>query len=429
MASRLVALALCLFIPRWLWIGSYTASKQPSLRAYRSSRRAEKEEKDIEDELDSKDWREFRARLVQQETLGNTNISLKKAEKWAYESPIIEQGAILLSSPNDHFCINQQYFHKNVIFLVQHGTGIEGFTKGVILNRPTAFTTNDLESLKLQNFSHEGADDWNVWCGGDCQGINSRLGSVPVEYSVLHGLERLKDCSETITNGVYSINLDDAKALVAAGKADKDDFLLLVGYCGWTDGQLQSELDRQDTWTMASIDPSLLLGQLREEQAPVCTCLNTHIACVWKVLKGAFLLNAWWNERQCFRTLKGGFTQKNCKGRAGWHLHRRWCWWWAGYVGKAVQSTWPKVRDYSERVQGKRSNRFFHFNWFLLNLYCCFWTIKYWACTCNCKVLQLPCSGDPCSGKWRKWSLRWNASKVDQSMSYTHKIQPRALRS
>ena len=55
------------------------------------------------------------------------------------------------------------------------------FTKGVILNRPTAYSTLDLEnSLKIENFSHEGVDDWNVWCGGDCQGINSR-GRIPPE--------------------------------------------------------------------------------------------------------------------------------------------------------------------------------------------------------------------------------------------------------
>eukprot|EP00438_Fugacium_kawagutii_P025181 Skav201053 [mRNA] locus=scaffold215:157844:158170:- [translate_table: standard] len=47
----------------------------------------------------------------------------------------------------------------------------------------------------------------------------------------------------------------------------QDDFLLLVGYCGWGEGQLQGELNNQDTWTMASVDPKQLLGQLRSEQA------------------------------------------------------------------------------------------------------------------------------------------------------------------
>ncbi|CAJ1345371.1 unnamed protein product [Effrenium voratum] len=212
------------------------------------------------------DWREFRARLVQQELSREAEvdaISLKKAEQWAYESPIIEQGSILLSAPSDHFCMNQQYFHKNVIFLVRHS---DEFTMGVILNRPTALSTNDIESEAALGFSQE-MDDWNVWCGGDCQGINDRGSRVPLEYSVLHGMEQLAESSQTITQGVYAIELDKAKELVAAGEVDKDDFLLLVGYCGWHSGQLQGELDRGDTWTMASVDPRSLLGQLRDEQA------------------------------------------------------------------------------------------------------------------------------------------------------------------
>lgn len=223
---------------------------------------------DTEIAEDSEDWQEFRARLVQQEQGAGANadgISQKKAEQWAYEMPVIEQGSILLSAPNDHFAINQQYFHKNVIFLVTH---TDDFTKGVILNRPTAFSTADVETQfkNLVNFSHEGADDWNVWCGGDCQGINERE-DIPPEYSVLHGLKSLADRSEKITQGVYSIGLEDAKKLVAAGEADKDDFLLLVGYCGWSPGQLQGELDRSNAWTMASIDPRTLLGELRTAQS------------------------------------------------------------------------------------------------------------------------------------------------------------------
>ena len=223
-----------------------------------------------DDDPASADWQEFRARLVQQERGESSSeidgISLKKTEQWAYEMPVIEQGSILLSAPNDHFAINQQYFHKNVIFLVAHS---DDFTKGVILNRPTAFSTNDVETTfkNLKNFSHEGADDWNVWCGGDCQGINERSGDIPPEYSVLHGLKSLADRSEKITAGVYSIGLEEAKKLVSAGEADKDDFLLIVGYCGWSPGQLQGELDRSDTWTMASIDPQTLLGELRTAQS------------------------------------------------------------------------------------------------------------------------------------------------------------------
>ena len=63
----------------------------------------------------------------------------------------------------------------------------------MILNRPTAYSTLDLEtSLKFDNFSHEGVDDWNVWCGGDCQGINSR-GRIPPEPGAELGTGRIDD--------------------------------------------------------------------------------------------------------------------------------------------------------------------------------------------------------------------------------------------
>jgi len=244
----------------------------------RVQRRASDDAEDAESSDSDVDWREFRARLVQQEQ-GDTveGISQKKTDRWAYESPVIEQGSILLSAPNDHFAINQQYFHKNVIFLVNHSND---FTKGVILNRPTAFSTTDVETTfkTLENFSHEGADDWNVWCGGDCQGINERGDRIPPEYSVLHGLKSLASYSEKITQGVYSIELEQAKKLVASGEADKDDFLLLVGYCGWGPNQLQSELDRSNTWTMASMDPGTLLGELRTAQSNLRKRINAASA-------------------------------------------------------------------------------------------------------------------------------------------------------
>ena len=34
------------------------------------------------------------------------------------------------------------------------------------------------------------------------------------------------------------------KFLVLTGQAKKEDFVLIVGYTGWSSGQLQDELDR-----------------------------------------------------------------------------------------------------------------------------------------------------------------------------------------
>lgn len=189
---------------------------------------------------------------------------------WAYATPLIEQGSLLLSAPSNHFSINQQYFHKTVIFIVEHTSS---FTRGVILNRPTAFNTGDLVEEAMVpvplEFILNRSDTWNVWCGGDCQGLNTK-GDGPeqqVSYCCLHTLERLGSMSMEIIKGAYLIDLAKARGLVAQGDADKDDFLLLVGYCGWAPGQLQGELDRGDTWTLAAADQRVLLGRLRDAQA------------------------------------------------------------------------------------------------------------------------------------------------------------------
>ena len=67
-----------------------------------------------------------------------------------YESPLIEQGSVILGGTQQEFgfALRQQYFHKSVMLLLQHD---DGFTKGIILNRPSAYEL----------------DGWRVWFGGD----------------------------------------------------------------------------------------------------------------------------------------------------------------------------------------------------------------------------------------------------------------------
>ena len=67
-----------------------------------------------------------------------------------YATPLIEQGSVILGGTDQEFgfALRQQYFHKCVILLLTHD---EGFTKGIILNRPSALTL----------------DGWRLWFGGD----------------------------------------------------------------------------------------------------------------------------------------------------------------------------------------------------------------------------------------------------------------------
>ena len=94
------------------------------------------------------DWREVRAKLVQQES-GSASAA-GEAGGFVYESPLIEQGSVILGGTQQEFgfALRQQYFHKSVMLLLQHD---DGFTKGIILNRPSAYEL----------------DGWRVWFGGD----------------------------------------------------------------------------------------------------------------------------------------------------------------------------------------------------------------------------------------------------------------------
>ena len=76
--------------------------------------------------------------------------SRRRHQGYVYESPLIEQGSVILGGTQQEFgfALRQQYFHKSVMLLLQHD---DGFTKGIILNRPSAYEL----------------DGWRVWFGGD----------------------------------------------------------------------------------------------------------------------------------------------------------------------------------------------------------------------------------------------------------------------
>jgi len=169
---------------------------------------------------------------------------------WAYETPLLEQGSVLLGGLEQSFgfALRQQYFHKCVVVLVQHD---DQFTKGLIVNRPSRRTL----------------DGWEVWLGGDvCEGgvfaadeadgdstrssSSSEASSSPFGgFSVLAGkpldvecLTALDGVSDEdgftkVVKGIRRCSFDTAKRLVAEGRARREDFWVFVGYAGWSPQQ------------------------------------------------------------------------------------------------------------------------------------------------------------------------------------------------
>merc|ERR1719247_1627460 len=113
----------------------------------------------------SDDYRDFRARLIARtKGEGLTESSDEKAveEGWAYETPLLEAGCVLLGGTKQDFGfgLRQQYFHKCVLLVTQHN---DSFTRGVIVNRPSRRTVKG----------------WTVWCGGTVEegGVFASSGS------------------------------------------------------------------------------------------------------------------------------------------------------------------------------------------------------------------------------------------------------------
>ena len=202
------------------------------------------------------DWREMRARLMAQAAAeGGATTPTKEDGGYVYESPLIEQGTVLLggTKQNFGFALRQQFFHKCVLLLLEHD---EQFTKGIILNRPSA--------LEM--------DGWRLWCGhgqvaegGLFVGEDAKMGEL--EINCLHSLEGLvaNKLSKRVIKGVSYTSLQGAKMMVQAGVAKQSDFYVCVGYSGWAPGQLQMEVDKRDSWYLASADSGTLLKELLKQ--------------------------------------------------------------------------------------------------------------------------------------------------------------------
>lgn len=257
-----------------------------------------------------RDWRDFRARLVQgsRSTTSSDGSAPEgpKTDGWAYSTDLLEQGSVLLSVPGDYWALRRQYFAKVVMLIVDHD---DQGTVGVVLNRPTELTAADVDLSDSELFTDslfqflgltQGLKDWKVWFGGDCEGLEC-AGRSPRHFC-LHTMERFAGNSNRVINGVYIMSFRQAKLLVVTGQAKKEDFMLVVGYTGWSRGQLQDELNRGDAWILGAADGALLLGDdSAEDGAPLqgrLERLNRREDSSGGLGDG---VNAWWRLYETFR--------------------------------------------------------------------------------------------------------------------------------
>ena len=144
-------------------------------------------------------------------------------------------GILLIADP----FLKDPNFLRTVVFLCEHR---EEGSVGFVLNRKFENTLDelmeDLEGYKLP-----------VYYGG------------PVQVDTIHFLHQCPDeipGSFRVTDGIYwGGELDKVITLIKHGKIDTNKIRFYIGYSGWSDGQLNEELNEK-TWVTVEATQKLV---------------------------------------------------------------------------------------------------------------------------------------------------------------------------
>jgi putative AlgH/UPF0301 family transcriptional regulator len=232
------------------------------------------------------DWREFRAKLVLNETGQLT-------ESWAYDAGLtIEKGSIVLgrveSSLGCHD-LRQPYFHKSAILIIDHD---DEFTKGIILNRPSNLILKDGDIVYLDEEGNRDATEgsnntWPMRYGGDMSGLFDESPEIVCLHSV--ATELGKKLSDEILPNVFVTSHLGACTLIDAGEATCESFNTFYGSSGWEPGQLKMEVER-GSWYMVEASSNTIWEGLkytaRETKDPRGAGLSSWKTLMEKIYKG-----------------------------------------------------------------------------------------------------------------------------------------------
>ncbi|MBL4585732.1 MAG: YqgE/AlgH family protein [Flavobacteriales bacterium] len=152
-----------------------------------------------------------------------------------------QTGRLLISEP----FMQDPYFKRAVIFITEHN---EKGSFGLIINKPIPMYLNEaIENAPV---------------------FDSKLGlGGPVQNETLYYLHLKGDLipnSVEVIDGVYwGGDFETIKKMMLANELQPNDIRLFVGYAGWGEGQLKSEMDTK-SWIVAKADKDLLFSKKPE---------------------------------------------------------------------------------------------------------------------------------------------------------------------
>jgi len=145
-----------------------------------------------------------------------------------------EKGKLLLAEP----FMQDPNFKRSVVLLCEHN---EQGTMGFIINKKTELSLNDV----VVDFPDFNAP---VYFGG------------PVQPNTLQFIHRGKPIENSIeiADGIYwGGSFEELKTLMSMNAIKAEDFIFLVGYCGWDEGQLGFE-QKENSWVVADANEEVV---------------------------------------------------------------------------------------------------------------------------------------------------------------------------
>ncbi|MEJ6616999.1 MAG: YqgE/AlgH family protein [Crocinitomicaceae bacterium] len=155
----------------------------------------------------------------------------------------IQPGAILVSEP----FMNDDYFSRSVVFLCDHS---EDGSYGFVLNK---YITNKISEV-IEGFPEV---ETKISLGG------------PVDTSNLfyiHSLGKEIPNSLPAANGMYiGGEFETVKALLTEFPEKAKQIRFFIGYSGWSDNQLQGEIDEKSWIALNKVPKKMILDTSKKE--------------------------------------------------------------------------------------------------------------------------------------------------------------------
>ncbi len=160
------------------------------------------------------------------------------------ESSDLTTPVLLVAMPQ----VLDPFFHMSVVLLIDHH---EQGSLGFIVNRPTRVPLSDI--LEGFEIPWRGKDEQTAYFGGPVQ---PQLGTVIYRPSESHGEteNETENENEIYAGAALTQNVNDLQELAAG---PPQDLRLFLGYAGWGEGQLLSELLRND-WVTVPVHHDLV---------------------------------------------------------------------------------------------------------------------------------------------------------------------------